>query len=538
METMNERLAALRHGLIVSCQAAEGDPFHGPASMARFARAAADSGAAGIRANGEEDIAAIRAAVSIPILGLHKEMQADGRILITPRFEDAADLVRAGADFVALDCTRRGQAFGALERLRRVRTELGVPVVADIARMEEALAAVEAGADAVAGTMRGYTPETEGIRRFEPEFIRALAQRVRVPVIAEGMIHAPEQAAAALRAGAFAVVVGKAITAPGHIAARFAAAMDREAGRIPERHIIGIDLGGTQTKFGLVSSRTGLLEQGSAATPAGGRDVLLAHLGRVAVECLERARGSGFRPSLAGIATAGWVNPGDGSVVYATENLPGWTGTGIAAALHPRLGIPVAVENDANALAVAERWFGAGREVDNFVCVTLGTGVGGGCYVNGRLNHGAHFFANAIGHVMVERDGLPCTCGLRGCLEPYANSAALLRYGASGGYADAAALIHAASAGEEPACRAIRTQAGYLAAGLASIIHLLDPERIILSGGLAQENPLLFQELEAALRGRVTAWPRRRLSLMASPLGYHGGVLGAAACALEMFEAV
>ncbi|MCC6367715.1 MAG: putative N-acetylmannosamine-6-phosphate 2-epimerase [Bryobacterales bacterium] len=535
---MNERLAALRHGLMVSCQAADGDPFHGPASMARFAQAAVESGAAGIRANGAEDIAAIRATVSVPILGLHKEMQADGRILITPRFEYAAALVRAGADFVALDCTRRGQAFGALDRLRRVRAELGVPVVADIARIEEALAAVEAGADAVASTMRGYSPETEDIRRFEPEFIRALAGQVRVPVIAEGMIHAPEQAAAALRAGAFAVVVGKAISAPGHITARFAAAMDREAGRLPERHIIGVDLGGTQTKFGLVSSRTGLVEQGSIATPAGGRDVLLAHLERVAVQALERARADGFRPSLAGIATAGWVNPADGSVVYATENLPGWTGAGIAAALHPRLGIPVAVENDANALAVAERWFGAGRDVDNFVCVTLGTGVGGGCYVNGRLHHGSHFFANAIGHVMVERDGLPCTCGLRGCLEPYANSAALLRYGASGGYADAGTLIRAAGAGEEPARQAIRTQAGYLAAGLASIIHLLDPERIILSGGLAQENPLLFEELEIALRTRVTVWPQRRISLLASPLGYHGGVLGAAACALEMFEAV
>ncbi len=538
METMNRRLAALRYGLIVSCQAADGDPFRDPASMARFALAAADSGAAGIRANAAADVAAIRSAVPIPILGLHKEMQADGRILITPRFENAADLVRAGADFVALDCTRRGQALGALERLRRVRAELGVPVVADIATIEEALAAVEAGADAVAGTMRGYTPETEDIRAFEPSFIRALVDRIPVPVIAEGMIHTPAQAAAALRAGAFAVVVGKAITAPGHIAARFSAAVNREARRLPERHIVGIDLGATQTKFGLVSSRSGLLDQGMAATPSGGRDVLLAHLGRVASECLGRAREAGLQPSFAGVATAGWVNPGDGSVVYATENMPGWTGAGIAAALHPRLGLPVAVENDANALAMAERWFGAGRDVDNFVCVTLGTGIGGGCYVNGSLHHGAHFFANAIGHVMIERDGLPCTCGLRGCLEPYANAAALLRYGSAGGYADAAALIRAASAGEEPARQAIREQARHLAAGLAPVVHLLDPERIILSGGLTQENPLLFRELESALAARVTVWPQRRLSLMPSPLGYHGGVLGAAACALEMFETV
>ena len=116
----------------------------------------------------------------------------------------------------------------------------------------------------------------------------------------------------------------------------------------------------------------------------------------------------------------------------------------------------MAVENDANALAIAERHFGRGRDVDDFVCITLGTGVGGGCYIAGRLNRGAHFFANALGHIPIQHGGLPCTCGRKGCLEVYANAAALLRY-AGQEFATAEDVIRAANSGENIARRALRT---------------------------------------------------------------------------------
>ncbi|MEN6537534.1 MAG: N-acylglucosamine-6-phosphate 2-epimerase, partial [Bryobacteraceae bacterium] len=175
--------------LIVSCQASEGDAFRDSGAIARFAIAAVDGGARGIRANGPEDIKAIREAVTVPILGLQKCTAPDGRILITPTVEAAKKLVIAGADAIALDCTLRGQRMGALDRLRAIRSELNVPVVADIATVEEALAAQAAGADAVASTMRGYTAETEEIQEFQPEFIQALVKAVKVPVLAEGHIN-------------------------------------------------------------------------------------------------------------------------------------------------------------------------------------------------------------------------------------------------------------------------------------------------------------------------------------------------------------
>ncbi|HWQ53439.1 MAG TPA: putative N-acetylmannosamine-6-phosphate 2-epimerase [Bryobacteraceae bacterium] len=528
----------VKNRLIVSCQAPDANPFREPESMARFARAAVDGGAAGIRANSPEDIRAIREVVDVPIIGLDKQTATDGGILITPTFESAEQLVRAGATVVALDCTARGQRYGALERLRRIRAELGVPVMADIATVEEAVAAAEAGADLVASTMRGYTQETAGVKRFEPEFVAGLTRAVKVPVLAEGMIGTPEEAAAAIAAGAFAVIVGTAITRPDEITRHFARAVEAEAARRRRGTgacVIGIDLGGTRTKFGVVSPAEGLIATGAAETPAGaGRDGLLAHLKRVAAEALKLARDAGLDPWALGVATAGWVNAGTGTVVYATENLPGWTGTRIADELKASAGLPVVVENDANAMAVAEKHFGMAREASDFACVTLGTGIGGGCYVGGKLNRGAHFFANGLGHIPIALDGIPCTCGRNGCLEPYANAAALVRYAGGGGSAEE--VICAANAGDERARRAIASLAHHLGAGLASLVQLLDPSVLILSGGLTQNNPFLMPDLIGELSSRVPAWERRAPRVAVSELGYHAGVLGAAGIVLEAFN--
>src|SRR5690349_23591265 len=130
---------SFRHKLVVSCQASPGDAFYDSEMMARFARAAVDGGAAGIRANGPRDIAAIRRTVDVPIIGIQKTVMEDGRILITPTLDAARNLVEAGADMVALDCTVRGRRYGALERIQQIKTELGVPVLADIATADEAI---------------------------------------------------------------------------------------------------------------------------------------------------------------------------------------------------------------------------------------------------------------------------------------------------------------------------------------------------------------------------------------------------------------
>ena len=154
--------------------------------IARFAQAALAGGAAGIRANGTADIRAIRRITSAPILGIQKVVLEDGKVLITPSLEAARTLVEAGADMIAVDTTLRGQHHGALERVRRIKEELAVPVLADISTVEEALTAARAGADFVLSTMRGYTPETAHVAGFEPSFIEQVAHVCPVPVLVAG----------------------------------------------------------------------------------------------------------------------------------------------------------------------------------------------------------------------------------------------------------------------------------------------------------------------------------------------------------------
>jgi glucokinase len=355
-----------------------------------------------------------------------------------------------------------------------------------------------------------------------------------VPVIAEGHIQTSRELRAALDAGAFAIIIGTAITRPEMITRGFVSTLERRRYLHESEHVfVGIDLGGTNTKYGLVTAQGELLFHSAAPTPwKDGRDALLSHLQQTVSACLQEARRRTRKPEAIGLATAGWVDPGSGQVVYATENLPGWTGANPGACLREAFGLPVAVENDANALAVAEKHFGAAKAVSDFVCITLGTGVGGGCYINGRLNHGPHFFANGLGHIPIEPEGRLCTCGLAGCLETYTNASALVRYAASGNYTSGEQVIAAANAGDFIAVQAIQTYAKYVAMGCAAIVSLLDPELLILAGGIAQNNPLLLSAVTDELAKRVTAWQQRKLRVEFSSLGYSAGVLGAAAVAL------
>jgi glucokinase len=335
-------------------------------------------------------------------------------------------------------------------------------------------------------------------------------------------------------AGALAVVVGTAITRPSDIARSFSVAIESEYLRHNKvSEAIGIDLGGTQTKYGIVRSDGAVLFKSAVETPVkSGAQALLDSLKRVTEIATSYAKDGGYKPVAIGVATAGWVDARTGRVVYATDNLPGWTGTPIGEELSAVSGLPVAVENDANALAVGEKHFGTAKSFEDFVALTLGTGLGGGCYVGGTLNRGPHHIANQIGHVPFESNGLPCSCGMRGCLETYVNAAALIRY-AGDSYRSAAEVIAAANAGEERAGEAIRVLGRHLARGSATLIALLDPQALILGGGLTENNPLLISVLQEELPQLLRPWENRGLRILPSELGYHGGVLGAAALAFE-----
>jgi N-acylglucosamine-6-phosphate 2-epimerase len=224
-----EILEQLRGGLIVSCQAEGEDPFNNPEEIARFARAAEMGGACGIRAREVENIQAVRQAVALPIIGITKAEYPNGRVLITPDFDDIRAIVRAGSDIVALDATDRVRPNGlrGQEFLARVKGECDRPLMADISNAAEAVAAVEAGGDLVGLTLSGYTPETEAAVKDEPDWalLEEVLRLVDVPVILEGRVWTPAQARRGIEYGAFAVVVGTAITRPRLITMRFVEAV-------------------------------------------------------------------------------------------------------------------------------------------------------------------------------------------------------------------------------------------------------------------------------------------------------------------------
>ncbi len=216
-------IAKLRHGLIVSCQAEAGEPLHGPDHMAAMARAACQGGAVGIRANRPEDIVAIRARVDLPLIGIYKADLPGYTVRITPTLEHARQVAQAGADILAIDATDRPHpdSLSLEARIQAIHREIGRPVMADISTLEEGLAAEAAGADLVATTLSGYTPSSVAANGPDFELIRRLARKLNRPLIAEGRIATPDQAAEALACGAFAVVVGSAITRPQWITSRF-----------------------------------------------------------------------------------------------------------------------------------------------------------------------------------------------------------------------------------------------------------------------------------------------------------------------------
>ncbi|WEP44511.1 N-acetylmannosamine-6-phosphate 2-epimerase [Cronobacter dublinensis subsp. infanticibi] len=223
-------LEQIKGKLVVSCQALENEPLHSPFIMGRMALAAAQGGAAGIRANSVADIAAIKQQVTLPVIGIIKRDYPGSEVFITATMREVTELMRAAPEMIALDATARARPDGeTLEQLvRRIRRDFPeVLLMADISDVDEAVAADALGFDCVGTTLYGYTAPTRGHRLPEDDFalLKDVLAAVALPVIAEGNVDTPERAARCLSLGAHAVVVGGAITRPQQITRRFTDAL-------------------------------------------------------------------------------------------------------------------------------------------------------------------------------------------------------------------------------------------------------------------------------------------------------------------------
>jgi N-acetylmannosamine-6-phosphate 2-epimerase / N-acetylmannosamine kinase len=539
---MESIFGSLKGKLVVSCQASPGDPLENTDAICRMGLAAIGGGAAGLRVNSAEHIAALRRSTTIPIIGIQKHYGPAG-LRITPDFASARALAEAGASIIALDCTDRvwpdGEPWQHL--VQRIHHELHLPVMADVATFDDALCARAAGVDCVGPTLNGYTEFTRGNRGFSWSLLDKMARSLLIPIMAEGHISTPAEARRALDGGAWCVIVGSAITRPGVIAKNFVQAMERPTA---SASAIGVDIGGTSIKAGLVHREGQISFPALVATDAKkGRDVIAAGLTRSIEQVLASAHSECIVPAGIGIATAGAVDQHDGSIFAATENLPGWAGFPLRAFVEERFGLPVSVVNDAQAAALSELRFGLGRGLSDFVSITLGTGIGGGIVSRGKLLEGQHGFSGTIGHHVIVAGGRACNCGRRGCLEAYVSTSALIQeYSSNGGQvpqnADDAALVmqisQLAHSGDAAAQKAYAALAGYLAEGVANVFNLLDPEAVLLSGGLIEGRSDFAECVQASVQSMLHFGLKRRPMVWLATAGRFAGVQGAASLILEV----
>lgn len=227
MDSKIKLLDDWRGGLIVSCQAPEHSPLAEPEIIAAFAATAEQNGAVGVRIDRPENIRAVKKRIKIPVLGIYKIVSAKSEVYITPTFEAAKEIDESGADMIALDSTRRERPNGAKLRdlIVQIQTNLKKPLMADVSRLEEGLyAAEELGVDVISTTLSGYTAQTQHIAKPDFELVEALAEKLNTPIICEGRVRSPEDVKRAFDCGAYAVVVGGAITGIDQLVSQFVAA--------------------------------------------------------------------------------------------------------------------------------------------------------------------------------------------------------------------------------------------------------------------------------------------------------------------------
>ena len=307
---------------------------------------------------------------------------------------------------------------------------------------------------------------------------------------------------------------------------------------------IGIDVGGTTAKAGVVDEAGQILYKSSCKTGIE-RDFedIAADMAEL---CRHIVRESGHEMAegaAVGVGIPGEQSPKTGLVAFC-NNL-GWVDVPLMQRLRDALGLPVYVDNDANVAALAESAFGASRDVKSSILITLGTGVGGGIVRDQRIHTGAHGVGGEIGHMVVVVDGEPCNCGHRGCWEKYASATAIIRMGRAlmeekpdcvlarqmGGDAanlNAKAVLDLAKAGDADCAGIFETYVKYLCVGLANLINIYDPDMLVLGGGVAHAGDFLLDAVRAALGDYVycpaLSWARVELAR----LGNDAGIIGAA----------
>ena len=310
---------------------------------------------------------------------------------------------------------------------------------------------------------------------------------------------------------------------------------------------IGIDFGGTNIAVGLVDGELKVVTKRSLPTQMGKRgvDEIVADMALLCREMAEKAGGFEKIESI-GIASPGVVNAGTGEVEYycgmQLNHYP------MAKVLSEKLGgfAPIYMENDANAAAYGEVLAGAAKGAKDALMITLGTGVGGGIVIGGKIYDGFNYAAAEVGHIVIEKDGVPCACGRRGCWEKYSSATGLIRMtkeemercgdslmwqiAGTPDKVNGRTAYDAAKKGDEAALRVVRKYQDYLAVGLANMVNIFQPEVLLIGGGVCGEGDYLLKPVtEQVMSEQYAKTSARKTRLAIASLGNDAGIVGAAA---------
>ncbi|HTL70254.1 MAG TPA: ROK family protein [Candidatus Eisenbacteria bacterium] len=312
---------------------------------------------------------------------------------------------------------------------------------------------------------------------------------------------------------------------------------------------IGVDIGGTSVKMGVVGPNGRIVcrsnfPTGRHAKKSDVLDSLYEHSRSLTAQ----AKKAGFRVTGVGIGAPGPIDVERG-FVYSFPNIHGWENTPLRKILEKRLRLPVRIDNDANAMALGETLFGAGRGAKNTIALTLGTGVGGGIVIDGKLFHGPTYSAAEIGHIVLNEEGPQCGCGNRGCIETYVGNGYFVREVRSRLAAGEKSVLkrwieedgreltpylvwQAAKKGDGFAKKFWWETGLHLGNALVGLVNVFNPEKIILGGGVAQDKPHLLDSVTRTIKKKAFPIAARSVKVVPAALGVDAGLIGAAALVL------
>lgn len=307
---------------------------------------------------------------------------------------------------------------------------------------------------------------------------------------------------------------------------------------------IGVDLGGTNIVVGIVDDDYNILATAKCKTnsprPA---EEILEDIVKLSREAMEKAGLSIEQVAFIGIGSPGTCNADTGVVEYA-NNL-GFVNVPICQIMHEKLGLPVYIENDANAAALGEAKAGAAKGANSCVCVTLGTGVGGGIIIDGKIYEGFNFSGAEIGHTVIEQNGEPCTCGRKGCWEAYASATALVRQTKKAmqenptskmwkiagclNRVNGLTAFDAMRAGDEAGTAVVEQYIAYVACGVTNMVNIFQPEILCIGGGVCKEGETLLAPLRKYVEAeRYSRYSEKQTQICVATLGNNAGIIGAA----------